>query len=100
VYKPVNFAPKASFFTLDIILDVALGKEFGNLEANKVVSSYIKITKETFLMIVLLGLFPWLARVFFSRPIKSLLPSDTNTVRIRKLIGFAPPLLFLEKSDI
>ena len=44
--------------------------------------------EETFPMIVLLGAFPWLANVFFSRPMKSLLPSDTDSVGMGKLMGF------------
>jgi hypothetical protein len=39
-------------------------------------------------MIVLLGAFPWLAQIFFSRPFKSLLPSGKDTVGIGKLMGF------------
>ena len=99
-YKPVDFAPKASFFTLDVISDIALGKAFGNLEADKDVSSYIKTTEETFPMLVLLGSFPWLARVFFSRPMKSLLPSDTDTVGMGKLMGFVLFLLLSHQSNI
>lgn len=87
-YKPVDFAPKTSFFTLDVISDIALGKAFGNLEADEDVSSYIKTTEETLPMLVLLGSFPWLSRVFFSRPMKSLLPSDTDTVGMGMLMGF------------
>lgn len=87
-YKPVDFAPKAQFFTLDVISDLAFGKAIGNLEADKDLSSYIKTMEETFPMIVLLGAFPSLAKVFFSRPMKSLLPSDTDTVGMGKLMGF------------
>lgn len=88
-YKPVDFAPKTQFFTLDVISDIALGKSLGNLEADEDCYSYIKTTEETFPMIVLLGAFPWLANVFFSRPMKSLLPSDTDTVGMGKLMGIA-----------
>jgi hypothetical protein len=34
-YKPVDFAPKAQFFTLDVISHLALGKALGNLEADE-----------------------------------------------------------------
>jgi hypothetical protein len=86
-YKPVDFAPKSQFFTLDVISDIALGKSFGNLDADEDLSSYIKTTEETFPMIILLGAFPWLANLFFSRPLKSLLPSDTDNVGMGKLMG-------------
>jgi hypothetical protein len=87
-YKPVDFAPKSQFFTLDVISDIAFGNSFGNLEADKDVFSYIKATEEIFPMMILLGTFPWLAQVFFTRPFKSLLPSDTDTVGMGKLMGF------------
>lgn len=87
----MDFAPKAQFFTLDVISDIAFGKAFGNLEADKDCSSYIKTTEETFPMIVLLGAFPWLAKIFFSRPLKGLLPSDKDQVGLGKLMGFVLP---------
>ena len=60
----------------------------GNLEADADLSSYIKSTEEAFLMMVLLGAFPLLTKVFFSRPLRWLLPSDTDTVGMGKLMGF------------
>ena len=72
-----------------MISEIAFGKAFGNLEADEDVSSYLKTTEAVIPMIILLGAFPWLAKVFFSRPLKSLLPSDTDTVGMGKLIGYA-----------
>jgi hypothetical protein len=87
-YKPVDFAPKAQFFTLDVISELAFGKSFGNLEADEDLSSYIKTMEGTFPMLVLVGAFPWLAQLFFMRPFRSLLPSDKDTVGMGKLMGF------------
>ena len=87
-YKPVDFALKTQFFTLDVISDIAFGKAFGDLDADKDVSSLIQTSEETLPMIVLLGAFPWLANVFFAYPFKLLLPSDKDTVGLGKLIGF------------
>jgi len=88
-YKPIDFATTTAFFTLDVISEIAFGKAFGNLEADEDVSSYLKTTEAVIPMIILLGAFPWLAKVFFSRPLKSLLPSDTDTVGMGKLTGYA-----------
>ena len=87
-YKPVDFALKAAYFTLDVISDIAFGKAFGNLDADRDTSSFIKTSEETLPMIVLLGAFPWLANVFFAYPFKLLLPSDKDTVGLGKLVGF------------
>jgi hypothetical protein len=99
-YKPVDFAPKAQFFTLDVISDLALGKPLGNLEADEDVSSYIKATEETFPMIVLLGAFPSLAKIFFSWPFSSLLPSDTDKVGMGKLMGSVLLRITVLKTDV
>jgi hypothetical protein len=84
----VDFAPKSQYFTLDVISDIAFGKAFGNLEADEDVTSYIKATEGVFMMMILLGSFPWLAQIFFAYPFKSLLPSDTDDIGMGKLIGF------------
>jgi hypothetical protein len=87
-YKPVDFALKTQYFTLDVISDVAFGKAFGDLDADKDTFSIIQTSKETLPMIVLIGAFPWLANIFFAYPFKLLLPSDKDTVGLGKLIGF------------
>jgi hypothetical protein len=99
VYKPVDFAPKSQFFTIDVISEIAFGKSFGNLEADEDTSSYIKATEEIFPMIILLGTFPWLAQVFFSRPFKGLLPSDTDAAGMGKLMGFVNAPAFPSLED-
>jgi hypothetical protein len=87
-YKPVDFALKTQFFTLDVISDIALGKAFGDLDADRDTSFLIKVSEESFPILVLLGAFLWLANVFFAYPIKLLLPSDKDTAGLGKLIGF------------
>jgi hypothetical protein len=87
-YKPVDFAPKTQYFTLDVISEVAFGRSFGNLEADEDTAEYIKTTEGLFPMLVLLGAFPWMAHVFFSRSFNGLLPSDTDAVGMGKLMGF------------
>jgi hypothetical protein len=85
-FKPVDFAPKAQYFTLDVISEIAFGEAFGNLEADDDVASYIKATEETIPLIVFLGIFPWLARILFSWPCKYLLPSDKDPLGMGKLM--------------
>ncbi|KAE9363167.1 cytochrome P450 [Stipitochalara longipes BDJ] len=88
-FKPVDFAPKAQYFTLDVISEIAFGEAFGNLEADEDLASYIKTTEETIPILICLTVFPWLVRIFFSWPFTYLLPSDKDTVGLGKLMGIA-----------
>lgn len=85
-FRPVDFAPKSTYLTLDIISDIAFGKSFGNLKADNDTVSYIRGIEETMSFIVLLGIFPWLARIVFSWPCKYLLPSDKDAAGMGKLM--------------
>lgn len=86
-YKPVDFAPKSQYFTLDVISEIAFGEAFGNLEADADLASYIKAAEDTIPVIIFLTVFPWLVRVFFSWPFTYLLPTDKDTVGLGKLMG-------------
>jgi hypothetical protein len=87
-YKLVDFALKTQFFTLDVISDIAMGKAFGNVNANEDTSSLVKASDETLSMVILLAAFLWLENFFFAYPFKLLLPPDKDTVGLGKLIGF------------
>lgn len=88
-FKPVDFAPKSQYFTLDVISEIAFGEAFGNLEADDDVASYIKASDETIPFIIVLGIFPWLARIVYSWPCKYLLPSDKDKDGMGKLMRIA-----------
>ncbi|KAK2473230.1 hypothetical protein H9L39_15405 [Fusarium oxysporum f. sp. albedinis] len=47
-YRPVDFAQKIQFFTLDVISDLAFGQAFGYMEQDDDVFDFIKITKSYF----------------------------------------------------
>jgi hypothetical protein len=83
----VDFAPKAQYFTLDVISEIAFGEAFGNLEADDDLASYIKAAEETIPIIIFLTVSPWLVQIFFSWPFTYLLPSDKDTVGLGKLMG-------------
>lgn len=88
-FKPVDFARKAQFFTLDVISDIAFGKEFGYLANDKDMFGYIKTTEDTIPVMILVGALPWLAQVLHSRLFKSLLPSDKDVYGLGKVMGIA-----------
>ena len=81
-------AEKSQLLTLDIISEIAFGSPFGNLTADKDTSSYIKTMEEMFPLTVLLGTWPALADVFFWKPLRPLLPKETDTSGMGKLMGF------------
>jgi cytochrome P450 len=85
----MDFAQKAQFFTLDVISDIAFGKEFGYLANDKDMFSYIKTTEDTIPVMILVGALPWLAQVLHSRLFKSLLPTDKDVYGLGKVMGIA-----------
>jgi hypothetical protein len=86
-FKPVDMALKFQLLTLDIISEIAFGNAFGNLTADEDVSSYIKTMEDMFPLIILLGTWPALAKIFFSKILRPLLPKETDTVGMGKLMG-------------
>ncbi|RDW65159.1 hypothetical protein BP5796_09851 [Coleophoma crateriformis] len=86
-FKPVDMAVKFQLLTLDIISEIAFGKAFGNLVADEDVSSYIKTMEDMFPLIILLGTWPALAKVFFSKIFRPFLPKETDAAGIGKLMG-------------
>ncbi|KNG49861.1 cytochrome p450 [Stemphylium lycopersici] len=88
-YRPLNFAQKTQYFTLDVISALAFGKAFGYLEKDEDVYDYIKIT-ESFLPIMLaLGNLPWLANLLHSRLMRGLLPNESDKLGFGAFIGVA-----------
>lgn len=92
-FRPVDMAAKFQFLTLDIISEIAFGTAFGNLEADDDISSYMKTMEGMFPLATLLGTWPALAKVFFSKPLRRFLPKDTDTAGMGKLMGFVSPSL-------
>ncbi|KAH8748372.1 cytochrome P450 [Hyaloscypha finlandica] len=86
-FKPVDMAAKFQFLTLDIISEIAFRTAFGNLEADDDISSYMKTMEGMFPLATLLGTWPALAKVFFSKPLRRFLPKDTDTAGMGKLMG-------------
>ncbi|EXJ92137.1 hypothetical protein A1O3_00687 [Capronia epimyces CBS 606.96] len=88
-YRPIDFARKAQYLTLDIIGDIGFGRAFGYLDEDKDMFSYISTTEATIPMIILVGAFPWLAKVVQSPLLKAFLPKDTDAYGLGKIMGLA-----------
>ena len=86
-YRPVDFAEKASFFTLDVISDLAFGKAFGYLDSDEDVYDYLRMTKFALPAMVTVADVPAVADVLQSRLVRWLLPSEADKVGFGAFIG-------------
>lgn len=83
----MDFGRKAQYLTLDVIAEIAFGKAFGFVEDDEDKFSYISTTESTIPMIILVGAFPWLARIVQSPLMKMFLPKDTDAYGLGKIMG-------------
>lgn len=86
-YRPVDFARKAQYLTLDLIGEIAFGKPFGFIEKDEDVFAYIETTESTIPVMMLVSAFPFLAKVFQSPLLKSLMPKKTDSYGLGKIMG-------------
>lgn len=86
-YRPMDFAEKASFFTLDVISDLAFGQAFGYLEHDRDVYDYLKITASFIPVMMVIANVPTLADLLHTRFLRGLLPSDSDKLGFGAFIG-------------
>jgi hypothetical protein len=86
-YRPIDFGEKASFFTLDVISELAFGQAFGYLESDADVYDYLKITKTYIPIMMVVGNLPSLADLLQSRYLRGLLPSESDKLGFGAFIG-------------
>ncbi|KAK5651583.1 hypothetical protein OQA88_11856 [Cercophora sp. LCS_1] len=86
-YKPMDFALKTQFFTLDVISDLAFGQPFGFLDADDDVYDYIKITASMIPALTVLSNWHELARILHSPLFRSFLPKATDKLGFGAFIG-------------
>ncbi|KAI9769905.1 MAG: hypothetical protein M1839_003306 [Geoglossum umbratile] len=88
--RPVDFARKAQFFTLDVITDIAFGEPFGDLVADKDVHEYLTTVDRMMVAIRWVAVFPALVDVLAIPWIgRTLLPSAGDDFGIGKVMGVA-----------
>jgi hypothetical protein len=87
-YRPIDFNEKASFFTLDVISDLAFGQAFGYLERDEDVYDYLKITKSFIPIMMLISNVPSLADLLQSDLLRGLLPSESDKLGFGAFIGY------------
>ncbi|ODH49103.1 hypothetical protein GX48_04721 [Paracoccidioides brasiliensis] len=76
--RPVDFARKVQYLTLDVISTLAFGHTFGFLDKDGDLFNYIKTTEESLPVMQMITLLPWLVNVIQSRLFKAFMPSDTD----------------------
>ncbi|KAF2826799.1 cytochrome P450 [Ophiobolus disseminans] len=92
-YRPVDFGEKASFFTLDVISELAFGQAFGYLDQDADVYNYLAITKTFIPIMMVLGDIPYLAGALHSKYLRGLLPSESDKLGFGAFIGVAKKLV-------
>lgn len=87
IYRPMDFARKCQYLTLDIIGDLAFGKDFGHLAQDRDVHEYISQTEGSMPVMMLVSVFPVLARVAQSKLLQRFMPSEDDPHGFGKFIG-------------
>ena len=87
--RPIDFARKAQFLTLDIITDIAFGETFGDLKADEDLHDYLAIVERMLPTSRWLILFPSLMNLVAIQWIgRWVLPSSEDGVGVGKVMGF------------
>ncbi|KAH7151052.1 cytochrome P450 [Fusarium sp. MPI-SDFR-AT-0072] len=88
-YRPVDFAQKIQFFTLDVISDLAFGQAFGYIEQDDDVFDFIKITKSYFPVTLIMANIPSLVSLLHSKIFSGALPKESDKLGFGAFIGVA-----------
>ncbi|KAF4954313.1 hypothetical protein FGADI_5336 [Fusarium gaditjirri] len=88
-YRPVDFAQKIQFFTLDVISDLAFGQAFGYIEQDDDVFDFIKITKSYFPVTLVMANIPSLVSLLHSKLFSGALPKESDKLGFGAFIGVA-----------
>lgn len=86
-YRPMDLGEKVSFFTLDVISDLAFGQAFGYLDTDKDVYGYLEMTKTNIPFMMAVSNVPTLADILQSRALRGLLPSEVDKAGFGAFIG-------------
>ncbi|KAK3997766.1 Pisatin demethylase [Cladorrhinum sp. PSN332] len=86
-YRPMDFAEKGQYFTLDVISELAFGEPLGYLERDEDPYDYLKITAASVPAMLVLSCIPTLANMIQSRFLRFLLPKETDKIGFGAFIG-------------
>ncbi|KAI0479942.1 cytochrome P450 [Xylaria cf. heliscus] len=87
---PLNLSKAICLFTLDVISRIALGKEFGGLEADKDIHGFYHVLESTLPFVNLFADVPWARKIAFSTlGIKLFGPKPTDTSGVGVIMKMA-----------
>ena len=86
-FRPVDFAQKIQFFTLDVISDLAFGQPFGYVEQDDDVFDFIKITRSFFPVTLVIANIPSLVSLLHSWLFRGALPKESDKFGFGAFIG-------------
>ncbi|KAL5327503.1 hypothetical protein ACEPPN_005201 [Leptodophora sp. 'Broadleaf-Isolate-01'] len=93
-FKPIDMARRVTFFTMDVITDIAFGQPFGNLTSDTDMYEYIVLTEEMLPMMAIISNIPLFRKMFMTNWVSKLLfPSDKSEKGIGKMVGIAKDLV-------
>ncbi|KIW34406.1 uncharacterized protein PV07_01184 [Cladophialophora immunda] len=98
-FRPVDFARKIQFLTLDLISTFALGRTFGFMDRDGDLYDYIKTTEESLPLMQMIALLPWLLSVLQSPLFKVIRPTHTDAVGLGKVMGIAKEIVAERYGD-
>ena len=77
-FRPIDFARKIQYFTLDVVSDLAFGQPFGYVEQDDDVFDFIKISRSFFPVALVMANVPSVVTLLHSRLFRGLLPKETD----------------------
>lgn len=86
-YRPVDFAQKIQFLTLDIISDLAFGQPFGYVEQDDDVFDFIKTTRAYFPVTLVIANIPSMVKLLHSWLLRGALPKESDKLGFGAFIG-------------
>lgn len=86
-YRPVDFARKIQYFTLDVVSDLAFDQAFGYLEHDDDVFDFIKITRSFFPITLVMANVPSVVTLLHSPLMRGLLPKEGDGIGFGAFIG-------------
>ncbi|KAI1387746.1 cytochrome P450 [Hypoxylon trugodes] len=101
-YHPLDLARAISFFTLDVISRVALGKEFGCLETDSDCYQFYEAMGKAMPMVILSSDVPWIRNIIYSTiGLKLFGPKETDPTGLGKAMSLSKEAVRkLFESDI
>ncbi|KAF5010772.1 hypothetical protein FDECE_3069 [Fusarium decemcellulare] len=88
-YRPVDFARKVQYMTLDIISKIAFDEPFGFMDKDDDLYGYVRTTEASIPMMQMFALIPWLIKLLQSPLCKAMMPSERDAVGLGPIMAIA-----------